>query len=90
MLDLDPDQQEVDLPNNHIFKVVSDKNTHQDKLLERVFFGFGIFRGETVDFRMQSRAVLILLGFIVFKLNVQTVFYSNFHLDGVVNIWVGG
>lgn len=33
---------------------------------------------------------MILLGFIVFKLNVQTVFYADLHLDGVVDVWVGG
>lgn len=26
MLDFDPDQQEVDLPNNHIFEVVPNKS----------------------------------------------------------------
>ena len=29
VLDLDPDQQEVDLPNNHVLEVVSCKETHE-------------------------------------------------------------
>lgn len=32
VLDLDPDQQEVDLPNNHVLEVVSTEETHQGKL----------------------------------------------------------
>lgn len=32
VLDFDPDQQEVDLSNNHILKVVSNKETHHEKL----------------------------------------------------------
>lgn len=35
-------------------------------------------------------AMLFLLGFIVFKLDVQTVFYADLHLDGVVDVWVSG
>lgn len=34
--------------------------------------------------------MLSLLGFIVFKLDVKTVFYANLHLDRVVDVWVGG
>lgn len=90
VLDFDPDQQEVDLPNNHVFKVVSNKNAHQEKPLKPVFFGFGVYWGSNEDFNRQGKAILILLGFIVFKLNMQTVFYSDLHLDRVVDIWVGG
>lgn len=29
-----------------------------------------------------------LLGFVVFKLNMETIFNSNFHLDGRVELWI--
>lgn len=90
MLDLDPDQQEVDLPNNHVLKVVSNKETHQEKLLKLTEGLIWICGGSNKDFNGKLKAILILLGFIVFKLNVQTVFYADLHLDRVVDVWVGG
>lgn len=38
VLDLDPDQQEVDLPNNDVLEVVSNNETRQEKLLELALF----------------------------------------------------
>lgn len=80
VLDLDPDQQEVDLPNNDVLEVVSNNETCQEKLLELALFWI----------HWESKLKLILLGFIVFKLNVQTVFDADLHLNRVVDIWVGG
>lgn len=74
MLDLDPDQQEVDLPNNHVLEVVSNKETHQGKQLK-------VAAEKNKDLNRKDIPKLILLGFIVFKLDVQTVFYANLHLD---------
>ena len=74
MLDLDPDQQEVDLPNNHVLEVVSNKETHQDKQLK-------VAAEKNKDLNRKDIPKVILLGFIVFKLDVQTVFYANLHLD---------
>lgn len=33
---------------------------------------------------------LLLLGLVVFKLDVQTVLDPDLHLDRVVNVWVSG
>lgn len=41
VLDLDSDQQEVDLPHDHVFKVVPQINKHRRKLLSSLFFRSG-------------------------------------------------
>lgn len=72
MLDLDPDQQEVDLSDDHVFEVVPDGN-------KPIRSRDSVLVSEAVGVLMTMMP--LLLGLVVFKLNVQAVLDPHLHLD---------
>ncbi len=71
MLNLDPNEKEVDLPHNHILQVVS--GTHTRICLSNYLVESAMYLSDS-------------LGFVVFELDVKTVLDADLHFDAAVGL----